>query len=105
MTKQELINILQAGIEQSDADHSGTVTISQRKAAEIVEMLSSIREISIPRTGRKGQVDFYCADCGRSFWADPREDQECYEKWHYHRWYAACPICRREVMRNDHYWR
>ena len=105
MTKQELVNLLHAGIERADAEGTDTVTISCREASEIAEMLSSIREMAPPWTGKKGQVDFYCSDCGKSFWADPKEDPECFAKYHYRRWYAACPACGREVMRNDHYWR
>ena len=58
-----------------------------------------------PLRDRDGKILFYCADCGQSFRAEPREDPECFEKWHYHRWFAACPRCSREVMQNDRYWR
>jgi DNA-directed RNA polymerase subunit RPC12/RpoP len=50
-------------------------------------------------------VQFYCMDCGKSFLAVPREDRECFEKWQYHTWYAACPSCRREIVQTDRYWR
>ena len=106
MTKQDLINLLLAGIKESDAGRSDTVTITKRQAMELVSQLLSMKDDDEqPLIAKDGQVLFYCADCGQSFWADAREDTECFEKWHYHRWFGECPVCRREVVQNDRYWR
>ncbi len=105
MTKQDLIDALFAGIEKSDAEKSDTVTISKGTASEILSMLIRIHDHVQSRIEKDGKVLFYCADCGKSFFADPREDPECFERWHYHRWYATCPQCHADVTQNDRYWR
>ena len=105
MTKKDMIDALLAGIEKANAEKSRTVPISIGTASEILALLVSIREEETQRVQDDGKVLFYCADCGQSFWADPREDKECFERWHYHRWFADCPKCHTEVSRNDRYWR
>ena len=105
MTKQDLMDILIIGIKEADARMDRNVTISKGAASEILSFLIRTQEAEEPRVDEQGQVLFYCADCGRSFWAAPREDPECFEKWHYHRWYANCPQCKAETMQNDRYWR
>ena len=37
--------------------------------------------------------------------AEAREDKDCFERYHYHTWYADCPNCKKEVSQNDRYWR
>ena len=105
MTKQDMIDALLAGIKVSDADMKDTVTISKGTASEILSLLIRSQDAQLPTGDEDGKVLFYCADCGRSFRANPREDPECFEKWHYRRWLASCPLCRAEVSRNDRYWR
>ena len=43
MTKQDLINLLLAGIKESDAGRSDTVTITKRQAMELVSQLLSMK--------------------------------------------------------------
>ncbi len=105
MDKKELIDLLLRAIEHSDEDKSDFVGIPRGDAADIVSLLLGIREVKQPKEGKDGQVLFYCSDCGQSFWADPREDTECFTRWHYHRWFANCPACGDEVTQNDRYWR
>ena len=105
MTRTELIDVLLVGIEKSTAEKSDSVTISKGEAREILSLLAGMGEESPPQSEKDGQVLFFCPDCGKSFWADPREDPDCFEKWHYHRWFANCPLCGAEVMQNDRYWR
>ena len=105
MEKQELITYLLRQIAQADAAGEDTVRIRKQAAAEIVRLLSGQAEALQPPMNRDGDILFFCADCGQSFWAKPREDRDCFDKWHYHTWYAKCPLCGREVSRNDRYWR
>ena len=105
MTKQDMIDALLAGIKVSDADMKDTVTISKGTASEILSLLIRSQDAQLPTGDEDGKVLFYCADCGQSFRAVPREDKDCYDRWKYHRWFANCPRCKAEVVQNDRYWR
>ncbi len=105
MTEQDLMDALLAGIEKADAEMSPSVSISRGAASEILSLLIRIRKAPPPRTDQDGSMLFYCAACGRSFPAIPREDAECFVKWHYHRWLANCPRCGAEAVQNERYWR
>ena len=61
-------------------------------------------EETLKRMGT-GQKQFYCPDCSESFWEDPTEDEECFQRWHYHIWYGECPRCGKQIVQNDRYWR
>ena len=105
MNRQELIYHLTTAIQRSDTAQSDTVTLPKEDAMEIASLLFNLQDAKLPRTRGNGQVEFYCMDCSRSFWALAQEDTECFEKWHYHRWVTHCPYCKAEVMQNDRYWR
>ena len=105
MTKQDMIDTLILGIEKATKEESSTVTLSVYEATEILSLLVRTQDNREPLVGKNGDVLFYCADCGQSFRAVPREDKDCFERWHYHRWFAECPKCRTEVSQNDRYWR
>ena len=105
MTKQDMIDTLLLGLEKANDKGANTVTISAGAASEILSLLIQTRENPQPRISKKGEVMFYCAICSQSFMAVPREDPECFAKWHYHRWFANCPKCNPEVVQNDRYWR
>lgn len=105
MTKQDMIDILILEIENATHEERSTITISAKAATEILSLLVSSKDNREPLIGESGDVLFYCAACGRSFRAVPREDEECFEKWQYHRWFANCPRCKAEVIQNDRYWR
>ena len=105
MNKEILASNLLKAIETCDAVNGDHVLVRKSDAIEILRILTGNREIrSIPKN-TEGQTLFYCADCSRSFWADGREDRECFEKYQYHTWYSVCPWCKREVSQNDRYWR
>ena len=105
MKKQELVNRLLEQIERSDAENTNQIFITKEDAVQIVRFLEENKDYVRVSRGENGQTLFYCADCGRSFWANGREDPECFEKWKYHTWYANCPRCEREVAQTDRYWR
>lgn len=105
MNRQQLIDLLLEALQKADADHSDTVTIWREDASELVEFLHGVREVKNPPVERPGRLQFYCIGCGKSFWAAPQEDRDCFERWHYHRWLAKCPYCHEEVTQNDRYWR
>ena len=102
---EDLIRILRQAIETAGLEGKDSVLISRDDAEAILRMLSGEEETPWTPVGKDGRVQFYCMDCGKSFLADPREDRECFEKWQYHTWYAACPSCRREIVQTDRYWR
>ena len=103
--KTTMVNALLKAIETSELQKENTVRISREDAEEIVRLLGGKKNEPWTPVGADGRVQFYCAECAKSFRAEPREDAECYEKWHYHTWYANCPDCRREVSQTDRYWR
>ena len=105
MTKQDMIDSLLYGINQANEENRNTVIISAGTASEILALLIGNQDKPQPLMTEEGEVLFYCADCGQSFRAVPREDPECFSRWHYHRWLANCPRCKTEVMQNDRYWR
>lgn len=105
MTKEQMIRLLLERIDTSDSVSGEFVLIRKSEAVELVQMLSGTTAVKRPAVSTEGKTLFYCADCSRSFWADGREDRECFEKWKYHTWYAQCPHCGREVSQNDRYWR
>lgn len=105
MTKQDMIDTLILGIENATRNELTTITLSINEATEMLSLLVHSQDNREPLVGKNGDVVFYCASCGQSFRAVPREDKECFEKWHYHRWFADCPKCKAEVMQNDRYWR
>ncbi len=105
MNRQEMKDYLLQLIEQSDRVSGEYILLPKKQIIRIVQMLAGPQVV---RRGPKltdGQQLFYCADCGKSFWAAGREDKDCYTQWHYHRWYADCPECKQEVAQNDRYWR
>ena len=105
MTREELIGNLQKEIEASGSSDGDWVRIPRKEAVQILRLLSGYPVVEESPQEAEGQKLFYCMDCSASFRAFPREDPECYEKWHYHTWYALCPKCRREVSLTDRYWR
>ncbi len=105
MTKDQMVSMLLDRINTSDSVSGDFVLIRKSEAIELIQMLSGNKEIRRPARSTDGMTLFYCADCSRSFWADPREDKKCFEKYRYHTWYANCPVCAREVSQNDRYWR
>lgn len=105
MTREEIIDSLLYQLEETDALNRDYVPIPKQAAVEIIRMLSGSKEISHSTQDEKGRTLFYCPDCGKSFRADAREDKECFERYHYHTWYADCPNCKKEVSQNDRYWR
>ena len=105
MTKEEIIDSLLFQVEESDALNRDYVPVAKQTAVEIIRILSGYQEISHRTSGEKGQTLFYCPDCGKSFFAAAREDADCFERYHYHTWYASCPACKKEVSQNDRYWR
>ena len=105
MTKDQMIDMILNAIETSDSVSGDYILIRKRDAIELVRMLAGKTEIKRPAATPEGKVLFYCADCAKSFWAAPREDPDCYTKYQYHTWYAACPFCGIEVSQNDRYWR
>lgn len=105
MTRQDLIDTLLVEIEKATAEERDTIPVPVGLASDIMMLLTRIREDPQPWITEEGEVVFYCAECGQSFRAVPREDPECFARWKYHRWFASCPRCRSEVMQNDRYWR
>ena len=105
MTKQEMIDILLDSIETSDSVSGEYVMIRKSDAIRLVHLLAGQEEVKRPSKVPEGQKLFYCADCSKSFTSVPDEDPECFEKWHYHTWFAQCPRCKRRVTLNDRYWR
>ena len=81
------------------------IQLPKEDAVRIAELLVRVQFVGEVPKMQDGKILFFCAACGKSFRADGREDPECFGKWHYHTWYAACPWCRREVSQNDGYWR
>ena len=105
MTKQDMIDSLIRGIEKATKEGNPAVTLPVSEATEILSLLLKARDTREPLIGENGEVLFYCAACGQSFRALPREDKDCFDRWHYHRWFADCPKCGAEVTQNDRYWR
>jgi len=105
MTKQDMIDTLILGIEKAAKEGNETISIPVPTATEILSLLVKAQDIREPLIGENGDVLFYCAACGQSFRAIPREDKDCYDRWKYHRWFANCPKCKAEVTQNDRYWR
>ena len=105
MEKQQLISYILEQIRVSDSVSGEYVMIGKKEAVQIVHMLAGRREIPEAADEARGRILFFCSDCGKSFRAEGRDDTECYERWHYHTWYAECPWCRRQVAQTDRYWR
>ena len=101
-TAQELVADILAAVESTEGKD---IQISKEDAVRIAELLVNVRFVGETPKRRNGRILFYCPACEKSFSAEGREDKECFEKWHYHTWYALCPWCRREVSQNDGYWR
>ena len=105
MNKDQMISYLLDAIETSDSVSGDHILVRKKVAIELVQMLSGEKPVSRPAKNTDGKTLFYCADCGKSFWDDPQEDEACFAKYQYHTWYASCPFCKREVSQNDRYWR
>ena len=105
MTREEIIDSLIFQLEETDALNRDYVPVSKQATVEIIRILSGYKEIGHSAQSDKGQTLFYCPDCGKSFWANAREDMNCFDRYHYHTWYASCPCCKKEVSQNDRYWR
>lgn len=105
MDKEQLISNLLAAIESSDIVTGDQVWIPKSDAIRILQFLTGEQEIRSVVTDTDGKTLFFCSDCGKSFREFGREDKECFARWKYHTWYAECPWCKREVSRNDRYWR
>ena len=101
-TAQNLAADLLAAV---DTTKGSTIRLSKEDAVRIAELLVRVQFVGETPKRRDGEILFYCPACERSFSAKGREDTECFEKWHYHTWYAECPSCRRKVSQNDGYWR
>jgi DNA-directed RNA polymerase subunit RPC12/RpoP len=100
-----MINALHQAIAAADLQNTDRVLITRKEAEEILRLLGGQCSPQWTPKGTDGKVQFYCVNCSKSFWSDSREDTECFEKWHYHTWYANCPTCKREVSQSDRYWR
>ena len=105
MDKETMAGRLREMIETSDAMSGEYVILCREDAVEILRLLTGEGETLPPRILADGKRLFFCADCAKSFPAEGREDPECFGKWQYHTWYAACPRCGRQVSQNDRYWR
>ena len=105
MDKQDLISYLLQQIEASDSVSGDHVIIGRQEALQIANLLAGHPAISVDARRTDGMKLFYCSDCAKSFWASAREDQDCFNRWHYHTWLAGCPDCGRQVTLNDRYWR
>ncbi len=105
MNRQEMKDYLLQLIEESDRVSGEYILLSKGHIIQIAQMLADPPGVRRLPQVTDGRQLFYCADCGKSFWADGQEDEDCFRQWHYHRWYADCPECRREVFQNDRYWR
>lgn len=103
--KQELIGRIAKGIEECDSMNGTHIFLAREDAIQLIRILSGGAVEYTKEKSRPQSVLFYCADCGKSFHADPREDPECLKKWNYHAWYANCPWCQKEVRQTDMYWR
>lgn len=103
--RYSLIHALQQAIAISDLQNENYVLITKKEAEEILQVLGGHRNPQWVPKSEDGKVEFYCTNCGKSFWSESREDNECFEKWHYHTWYANCPTCNREISQTDRYWR
>ena len=101
-TAQNLVADLLAAV---DSTKGNTIQIPKEDAVRIAELLVRVQFVGDTPSRSGGRILFYCPSCERSFSAEGREDRECFEKWHYHTWYACCPRCRRQVSQNDGYWR
>lgn len=101
-TAQKLVADL---LKEVDTTTGSTIQITKEDAVRIAELLVRVQFVGEVPIQRNGKTLFYCPDCEKSFSADGREDPECFEKWHYHTWYAQCPWCKREISQNDGYWR
>lgn len=105
MNKTEMKEYLLHLVEDSDMVSGEYIPLSKCHIIQIIYMLSEGNDVQRVPKSTDGQKLFFCSDCCKSFWADPREDKDCFRQWHYHRWYANCPECNREVSQNDRYWR
>ena len=103
MDKEQLISNILAAVESPDAGE--TVVLRKSDVVQLLQLLTGDKEIPSVVQDTDGKVLFYCSDCGKSFRAFGREDKECFERWKYHTWYTECPWCKREISRNDRYWR
>ena len=92
-------------LKEVDSTRGNYIRITKEDAVRIAELLVRVQFVGETPKKRDGQILFYCPVCEQSFSANGREDTECFEKWHYHTWYAPCPWCKREVSQNDGYWR
>ena len=105
MMNEALIHRIVKGIEECEAMNGTHIYVSKEDAVQLVKILAGEKAESMLTRVQSGHKLFYCPDCAHSFWAEPREDIESFEKWQYHAWYAVCPGCRREVRQTDRYWR
>ena len=105
MAHEELISALIQGIRECDSMNGSYIYVSRNDAVQLVRILTGdMAEETLKRMGT-GQKQFYCPDCSESFWEDPTEDEECFQRWHYHIWYGECPRCGKQIVQNDRYWR
>ena len=104
-TKDELVADLLKAIETSDSVCGDHILVPKADAIRIVQLLSGVTTAQPASENTTGRILFYCTNCSKSFHANGREDRECFENYHYHRWYAKCPWCEQEVSQNDRYWR
>ena len=105
MANEDLIRRIVKGIEDCDSMNGTHIFLARSDAVQLIKVLSGGSIDYSQKRSKQGKVLFYCSNCGRSFRADPREDQECLKKWNYHTWYADCPLCKKEVRQTDMYWR
>ena len=103
---EELVKRIAEGIRECDQMNGTHVYLAKSDAIQLIKILAGEKSNAIlDGMGKDGRVQFYCAACGKSFQAEPREDPESLARWNYHTWYASCPWCRREVRQTDRYWR
>ena len=105
MAHEELISALIQGIRDCDSLNGSYIYVSRNDAVQLIRILTGDMAEETLKRMETGQKQFYCPDCSVSFWADPTEDGECFQKWQYHIWYAGCPRCGKQIVQNDRYWR
>ena len=81
-TTHRLVADLLDAVDSTEGDY---IRIPKTDAVRIAELLVKAQFVGEAPSYRNGKILFFCPVCEKSFSADGREDKECFEKWHYHR--------------------